>query len=143
MQTRPPLSILLVEDDEVDVMLVERILSRSNLRYRLIHAANGLEALDRLRSEDLESPLLVLLDLNMPRMGGLEFLRELRADDALADTAVYVLTTSKRREDVVESRRLQVTGYLLKDECSANPQRFTQVLREFWSQNTGGEATHL
>src|SRR5579871_6578585 len=98
------LNILLVEDDELDVMNVQRAFRKNNIVNPLYVAGNGLEALAMLRGEDgaPEFPgerRLVLLDLNMPRMNGIEFLRALRADPALAMIPVVVLTTSDEERD--------------------------------------------
>lgn len=114
------INILLVEDDEVDVMNVRRALHRNNIASSLYVASNGLEALAMLGRNNPQSIVipaerrLVLLDLNMPKMGGIEFLQELRSDPALRLTPVVVLTTSDREQDRVQAYNLNVAGYLLK-----------------------------
>ena len=109
------LNILLVDDDEVDVMTVKRAFSRANITNKLYVATDGIEALNMLRSDGIPpSRRLVLLDLNMPRMSGIEVLRELRADPALRAITVIVLTTSNEDRDRVEAYQLNVAGYLLK-----------------------------
>lgn len=114
------INIILVEDDEVDVMNVRRALHRNNITSSLYVASNGLEALAMLGNNRTQSPVipverrLILLDLNMPKMGGIEFLQELRADPALRLTPVVVLTTSDREQDRVAAYNLNVAGYLLK-----------------------------
>lgn len=106
-------SVLLVEDDIVDQMTVKRAFKELKITNRLDIAGNGLEALDLLRgSSDL--PCIILLDLNMPKMNGIEFLRELRKDEKLRGLTVVVLTTSKEDTDKIESFRLNVAGYILK-----------------------------
>ena len=96
----PPRNILLVEDDEVDVMNVRRAFEKNHIANPLLVASNGLEALDKLRSGELpKNRRLVLLDLNMPRMNGIEFLREVRSDPELHATPVVVLTTSNDESD--------------------------------------------
>lgn len=113
-------NILLVEDDEVDVMNVKRALRKNNIASSLYVAANGLEALSMLGRNEAQLPVipverrLILLDLNMPKMGGIEFLQELRADPSLRLTPVVILTTSDREQDRVEAYNLNVAGYLLK-----------------------------
>lgn len=113
-------NILLVEDDEVDVMNVKRALRKNNIASSLYVAANGLEALSMLGRNEAQTPVipverrLILLDLNMPKMGGIEFLQELRADPSLRLTPVVILTTSDREQDRVEAYNLNVAGYLLK-----------------------------
>ena len=113
--TERPLNILLVEDDEVDVMNVERAFERNKLQNSLFVAGNGLEALELLRGEKIpKERRLVLLDLNMPKMNGIEFLEALRADPELASTPVVVLTTSNDEQDKSDAYQLNVAGYMLK-----------------------------
>ena len=91
-------NILLVEDDEVDVMNVKRAFQKNNLTNPIFHAGNGLEALQMLRGEtgkeQIPMPRIILLDLNMPRMGGIEFLHELRKDEILKNIRVFVFNIS-------------------------------------------------
>ena len=119
--TNKPIKILLVDDDDVDVRIVKRALSRQKINNPLVVARDGLEALEALRGNDdtppLEQPLLILLDLNMPRMGGLEFLTELRSDPKLAKSIVFVLTTSNDERDRHAAYSSNVAGYLLKSEA--------------------------
>ncbi|MBE9213884.1 response regulator [Plectonema cf. radiosum LEGE 06105] len=129
------LNLLLVEDDEVDVMNVKRALKKNNLRNPLYVACNGIEALKMLRGENetsLNIPKqrrIILLDLNMPRMGGLEFLEELRADADLKSIPVIVLTTSDEDRDRIEAYNLNVAGYLLK------PVNFSQFIETMATLN--------
>jgi len=106
--TAPPadrlLNILLVEDDEVDVMNVKRAFKKNNIANPLFVAANGVEALEQLRQGAIpRDRRIVLLDLNMPQMNGIEFLRELRRDPELNLTPVIVLTTSNDERDRIEA----------------------------------------
>ncbi len=108
-------NILLVDDDEIDVMNVRRAFEKGKIQNPLFHAEDGLVALEMLRSGALpKSRRLVLLDLNMPRMNGIEFLRELRKDPELHGTAVVVLTTSDEERDRLEAYNFHVAGYLVK-----------------------------
>jgi CheY-like chemotaxis protein len=133
------MNILLVEDDEVDVMNVQRAFKRNNITNPLYIASNGLEALAMLRGESQCSPVLplvrrlVLLDLNMPRMGGLEFLQELRADDQLRSTPVVVLTTSNQDLDRIEAYNLNVAGYILKPVTFTNFAELMATLNKYWA----------
>ncbi len=127
-------NILLVEDDEVDVMNVQRAFKKNNIANPLHLAGNGLDALELLRSGQMPpNRRLVLLDLNMPRMGGIEFLRELRADPELRGTPVVVLTTSNDDRDRVEAYNLNVAGYILKPVTLANFIETMAALNKYWT----------
>jgi len=110
-------NVLLVEDDEVDVMNVQRAFKRHRIDNPLYVANNGLDALNMLRGNDSTAVprhrRLVLLDINMPKMNGLEFLQELRRDESLKSTPVVVLTTSDADRDRLEAYRLNIAGYIL------------------------------
>ncbi len=112
MQTSEP--ILLVEDDTVDAMTVKRALKELKAMNDVVHVTNGEEALEYLRAENNEKPCIILLDLNMPKMNGAEFLRIVKADEELRRIPVVVLTTSKNERDIFESFDLSVAGYMLK-----------------------------
>ena len=128
------LHILLVDDDEVDVMNVQRAFEKNRLANPIHVAENGLEALAKLRDGTLDSPRrLVLLDLNMPRMNGIEFLRALRADPELQATSVVVLTTSNEERDKVEAYRLNVAGYLLKPVTFTSFVDVMAALNKYWT----------
>ncbi|MEO1621294.1 MAG: response regulator, partial [Cyanobacteria bacterium J06632_3] len=123
-------NILLVEDDKVDVMNVKRSFKKANITNPLFVVSNGLEALEVLKdeSEHVKMPKqrrLVLLDLNMPKMGGLEFLEALRADPDIKSTPVIVLTTSDQERDRVEAYNFNVAGYILKPVTFSN---FAEVM---------------
>lgn len=128
------LNIVLVEDDEVDVMNIRRAFKKGNISNPLFVAGNGLEALEMLRGDEVpRSRRLVLLDLNMPRMNGIEFLRELRADPELSPTPVVVLTTSDAERDKVEAYNLHVAGYLLKPVTFSNFCETMTSLNKYWA----------
>ena len=118
--------ILLVEDDKVDAMTVKRALKDIKVTNGLIHTVNGEEALEYLRSEDSKKPCIVLLDLNMPKMNGVELLKIVKADEELKKIPVVVLTTSKDEQDVVESFKLSVAGYIVKP---ADYKKFVEAVR--------------
>ena len=129
-----PLNILLVEDDAIDVMNVRRAFARNHITNPLVVAEDGIEALEALRGDALpKSRRIVLLDLNMPRMNGIEFLRELRGDPALATTTVVVLTTSNDERDKIEAFNLNVAGYLLKPVTFQNFCDVMVALDKYWS----------
>jgi CheY-like chemotaxis protein len=128
------LNILLVEDDQVDVMNVRRAFEKNRIANPLFVAGNGLEALAVLRRNGVPNERrIVLLDLNMPKMNGLEFLRELRADSALQSTPVVVLTTSNDERDKVEAYNLNVAGYLLKPVTFMNFVEVMAALNKYWT----------
>jgi len=128
--------ILLVDDNDVDVEAVQRAFARSRIANPLIVAQDGLDALDILRGTNgrtqIERPFLILLDLSMPRMNGVEFLDALRADPALRDTIVFVLTTSSSDEDKVASYNHNVAGYIVKSEVGEGFIRLISLLDHFW-----------
>lgn len=133
------INILLVEDDAVDVMNVKRAFKKSNITNPLYVATNGLEALTLLRGIDGQLPTvpphrrLILLDLNMPKMNGMEFLQVLRADPALRTIPAVVLTTSNRDRDLVEAYNLNVAGYILKPVTFVNFAEVMAALNKYWA----------
>jgi CheY-like chemotaxis protein len=108
--------ILLVEDDRVDVMTVQRALSKHQIRVPLHVARTATDALGMLRGQGCPRirPALILLDLNLPRMSGIEFLQALRADPELRDLSVIVLTSSNEPNDRAAAFRYEVEDYLVK-----------------------------
>jgi len=128
------LNILLVEDDEVDVMNVQRAFERNHLTNALYVAGNGLEALELLRGNTIpKERRLILLDLNMPKMNGIEFLEELRADPELAKTPVVVLTTSNDDQDKIDAYNFNVAGYLLKPVTFSSFCERMATLDKYWA----------
>ncbi len=125
-------NLLLVEDDDVDATGVERALKRRRILNPLIRARDGIEALELLRGGKVPRPFLVLLDLNMPRMGGLEFIREIRNDPQLHDAVVFVLTTSKSDEDLAAAYRNHVAGYIVKSEFGDTFAGLVEMLDSYW-----------
>jgi len=106
--------ILLVEDDYVDTMAVKRVLKELNTANDLVCALNGEDALTYLRGKDSKLPCLILLDLNMPKMNGLEFLGAVKADEMLKSIPVVVLTTSNDEQDMTRSFKLGAAAYIVK-----------------------------
>jgi len=125
--------ILLVEDDKVDAMTVKRALHDIGAAYDLVHVRNGEEALEHLRTPGHAKPTFMLVDLNMPRMNGLELLETLKSDCFLRDIPVVVLTTSRNERDIQESYRLGASGYIVKQ---ANYEGFKETIKivvDYWS----------
>lgn len=128
------LNILLVDDDDIDVMTVQRAFRKNKLDNRLRVAGDGIEALRMLRSGEVRlDSLIILLDINMPRMDGIEFLRELRADPTLSSTTVVVLTTSNEDRDRVHAYELNVAGYLLKPVTFESFVESMAMLNKYWT----------
>jgi len=133
------LNILLVEDDEVDIMNVQRAFKKNNILNPLFYAFNGLEALEMLRGRDGRPSVipsyrrLILLDLNMPKMGGIEFLKQLRVDPILQSIPVVILTTSDQDCDRVDAYKLNVAGYILKPVTFANFVEMVDTLNRYWT----------
>ena len=128
------LNLLLVDDDDVDVMTVQRAVAKAGLSHTLYVASDGVEALAMLRGGSVPaSRRLVLLDINMPRMNGFEFLRELRADEALRHTPVVVLTTSSADEDKLNAYEFNVAGYLIKPVTFSTFVEVMATLDRYWT----------
>jgi CheY-like chemotaxis protein len=126
-------SILLVEDDDIDAMSVERGIKKLKLANPLYRAKNGLEALNLLRGESaIERPYIILLDLNMPIMGGLEFLHEIREDKDLKDSIIFVLTTSSADEDRISAYHEHVAGYIVKSDVKDGFEKVLNMLDLYW-----------
>jgi CheY-like chemotaxis protein len=118
--------VLLVEDDSVDAMTVKRAFKDLRVMNPLTHRINGEEALEYLRDKSSEEPCVILLDLNMPKMNGIEFLKVVKADDVLKRIPVIVLTTSKEECDIMDSFKLSVAGYIVKP---VNYTKFVETIR--------------
>lgn len=129
-------SILLVEDDDVDALAVRRALRKLKIANPLLRVKNGIEALSTLRGNEKNPPLarpyIVLLDLNMPQMNGIEFLHELRRDPAIADAVVFVLTTSAADEDKVAAYKEHIAGYIVKSNAKEDFSKVVEMLDHYW-----------
>jgi DNA-binding NarL/FixJ family response regulator len=131
----PLTSILLVEDDEVDVEAVRRAFRKMKVINPLLVAADGVAALKMLQGDSaaVRPPYVIVLDLNLPRMSGIDFLNVLRHDGRLKDSVVFVLTTSNSDRDRRATAQYNVTGYLLKsdngDDCDQLLRKLRPVLR--------------
>jgi CheY-like chemotaxis protein len=131
MQNSKP--ILLIEDDDVDVMTVKRALNDLKVSNELVTAGDGEEAIQYLRSKSAAKPCIVLLDLNMPKMDGTEFLKIVKADKALKKIPVVILTTSNSDRDVIDSFERGAAGYMVK---SVDYEKFVETIRaidQYWT----------
>lgn len=132
----PMVNLLLVEDDEVDVQGLKRAFSKSRIGNPITVARDGIEALEILRGENgqtkLAKPHLILLDLNMPRMNGLEFLDAIRADEDLKTSVVFMITTSKAEEDKARAYEKNVAGYIVKQDPANTFMQAVALLEHYW-----------
>ena len=129
-QKRP---ILLVEDDEIDAMSVQDAFQDNEISNPLVHARTAKEALEMLRDGKISRPLIILLDLNLPGINGIEFLKEIKQDDVLKLIPVIVLTTSKQNSDKVESYKQGVAGYMVKPVNYAQFLNTIRIIDSYWS----------
>lgn len=126
-------SILLIEDDRIDAMTVKRALNELKVTNKLEHAVNGVEGMSYLQDHRHNTPCIILLDLNMPKMNGLEFLNEVKKDKLFRKIPIVVLTTSSAEPDVHQSFSIGVAGYMVKP---VNYRDFIEVMKEikmYWT----------
>ncbi len=107
------MNILFIEDDTIETMKLHRTVSKLQVKHQITEAKNGEEALRILRSGS-KLPDIILLDLNMPRMSGLEFLKILKEDESFKYLPTIILTTSENRADLLECYRIGIAGYVIK-----------------------------
>jgi CheY-like chemotaxis protein len=125
-------TLFIVDDDDIDAIALERALRKLRLLNTVIRARDGREALELLRAGKVPSPYIILLDLNMPRMNGLEFLEGLRTDPLLTHAVVFVLTTSKSDEDLVAAYRQHVAGYVFKQHMDRDFLEVVGLIEHYW-----------
>ena len=132
----PTVNLLLVEDDEVDVQGLKRAFAKSRIANPIVTARDGIEALEILRGQNghdkLPKPHMILLDLNMPRMNGIEFLEALRQDDELKCSVVFMITTSKADEDKARAYGHNVAGYIVKQDPANTFMEAVSLLEHYW-----------
>jgi CheY-like chemotaxis protein len=131
-----PLNILLVEDDDGDAKAVRRAFQRAKIANPILRAVDGIQALDILKGtngkEKVPSPCMLLVDLNMPRMSGLELVKALREDEELHHTIAFILTTSKREEDKTAAYDLNVAGYIVKQTAGLDFLNLVNLVDCYW-----------
>jgi CheY-like chemotaxis protein len=125
-----PKPILLVEDDSVDAMTVKRAMRDLQVNHSVINSVNGEEAMKYLTSPDTEKPFVILLDLNMPKMNGIELLKVMKIHPELKTIPVIVLTTSKEQQDVLDSFEFGASGYMVKP---VDYSKFVEILRRIFT----------
>ena len=128
------LNILLIEDDAIEVMKFNRVLKSLELNHKVIEAGNGEEALVILKEKNI-IPDIILLDLNMPKINGIEFLGILKADEVLKYIPAIILSTSNNHRDVMECYRIGIAGYLIKPLRYEDYTDRIKKLLEYWGAN--------
>jgi CheY-like chemotaxis protein len=131
-QNYKEVTLLIVDDDDIDAIALERALRKLRLLNTVLRARDGREALELLRTGAVPAPYIILLDLNMPRMNGLEFLQTLRTDPLLTHAVVFVLTTSKSDEDLVAAYRNHVAGYVFKQHMDRDFLEVIGFIEHYW-----------
>ncbi len=126
-------NILLVEDDQVDAMTILRAFQDLKITNPILHFQNGEEALLYLQNQENEKPCIIILDLNMPRMGGLEFLKMIKANEFLKSIPVIIMTTSKDEQDRLHSFNLGVAGYMIKPTDYSSFVEVLKTIHLYWS----------
>ena len=129
------MNILLVEDDAIESMKVNRVASQVSPSFSITEAKNGEEAMTLLESKVI-FPDVILLDLNMPRMNGIEFLRKMRQNAKLKHIPTVILTTSDNRKDLVECYSIGISGYIVKPLSLNDYQTRLRRLLNYWEVNT-------
>jgi CheY-like chemotaxis protein len=133
VQASKEVTIFVVDDDDVDALGIERALKKLKILNPVVRARDGVEGLAMLRAGDqIQRPFIILLDINMPRMNGLEMLTELRNDPTLSSTVVFMLTTSKIDEDLTAAYKNHVAGYIVKNQVADCFMRVIEMLDHYW-----------
>jgi CheY-like chemotaxis protein len=131
-----PLNILLVEDDDGDAKAVERAFRKAKIANPIVRAVDGVEALEMLKGENGRarppSPCIMLVDVNMPRKNGIQFVEALRSDESLHHSIVFMLTTSKREEDMMAAYSLNVAGYIVKATAGQDFLNLINLMDSYW-----------
>lgn len=128
------MNILFIEDDNIELMKLRRTVSKLKLKHVITEARNGEEALQKLGSDDA-LPDIILLDLNMPRMSGIEFLKILKSHDTLKYLPTVILTTSENRADLLECYKIGIAGYVIKPLKYEEYQSKLQKVLAYWEAN--------
>jgi CheY-like chemotaxis protein len=132
MNNYETVNLLMVDDDSVDVKMFERSLKQHRITNPLHVACDGEEAMEMLKNNQIPKPLIIILDLNMPRMNGIEFLQELRCNSGYQETVVFVMTTSNAEADKVEAYNFNVAGYMVKSELGDNFLHAIDLIDRYW-----------
>lgn len=129
-------NIVLVEDDDGDAKAVRRAFKKANIVNPILRAIDGIDAFEMLRGENgktkVADPYLLLVDINMPRMNGLQLVEKLRQDAVLRRSIVFILTTSKRDEDMAAAYDLNVAGYILKEKAGEDFLNLINLIQDYF-----------
>lgn len=128
------MDILFIEDDQVERMKLQRTVSKLQLKHNITEAKNGEEALEALKSNP-KLPDIILLDLNMPRMNGIEFLKILKADESYKYLPTIILTTSQNRADLLECYKVGIAGYIIKPLKYGDYESKLKKVLDYWDAN--------
>jgi len=128
------MNILFIEDDNIETMKLQRTVSKLETKHNITEAKNGEEALNILKS-DADLPDVIFLDLNMPKMSGIEFLNILKADDVMKYLPTIILTTSENRADLLECYRIGIAGYILKPLKYEDYESKIRKVFDYWEVN--------
>ncbi|WP_204344130.1 response regulator [Psychroserpens algicola] len=128
------LKVLLIEDDTIEVMKLNRVIKSLNLKHQIVEANNGEDALDILKKKEV-LPDIILLDLNMPKINGIEFLGILKSDETLRYIPTIILTTSNNQKDLLECYKIGVAGYVLKPLKYEDYVKKIEKIFAYWSIN--------
>tara|TARA_R110000868_G_scaffold137115_1_gene350544 strand:+ start:4021 stop:4422 length:402 start_codon:yes stop_codon:yes gene_type:complete len=128
------MDVLFIEDDTIETMKLNRTVSKLQLKHNIVEAKNGEQALEILKSGS-KLPDIILLDLNMPRMSGIEFLQILKADPNFKYLPTIILTTSENRADLLECYRIGIAGYVIKPLKYEDYEQKLKTVFEYWETN--------
>lgn len=127
------MNVLLVEDNNLDAMMVERAIARIEPNAVITRAADGLAALEAINADSIPKPYFIMLDVNMPRMNGHEFLKELRARESVSESMVFMFTTSDSAKDIAKAYKERVNGYIVKPQGKAGMNSILETIQKYWN----------
>ena len=136
MSNPDTVTFLVVEDDDLDYKVLTRTFKKLNIDNPIIRAYDGMDALEKLtgtnNQDKITKPYIILLDINMPRMNGLELLREIRNNEELSDSVVFILSTSNSDVDVHAAYQNHIAGYILKTDPADGFMEAISMIGAFW-----------
>ena len=131
-KSKKPVSVFIVDDDDIDALLIKRALQAHTGPESIFRARDGLEALEMLAAGAVPAPRIILLDINMPRMNGLEFLVELRQRELHQENVVFIVSSSDYKSDIATAYQWQVAGYVKKSTDPSGIAKFVAMLQQYW-----------